>query len=176
MRLNSLTASPDSKSHLSSLNHKIKRTKTNNEFLGLKSFGKWYIEKLDTDPIKTKSLTSAALNFFGDTVAQFFENLHAGASSFADNFNPRRALNFASMGLFYIGPLEHYTSTRLYPWIATIGGTTFGTLKKVLFDQTIGCTVFHAGFYPIYNTLVGNGFQYGLQELKAKFVTTLVMD
>ena len=39
-----------------------------------KGFSRWYTHKLDTYPIMTKCGTAAAINMFGDVIAQGFES------------------------------------------------------------------------------------------------------
>lgn len=95
------------------------------------------MDKLDTAPIRIKSATCAVLNLIGDTFAQYAEYYFQGASSFYEAYSPKRALSFATTGLFYIGPLIHFSTSKLLPRIALIGGNTYQALKKVVFDQVI---------------------------------------
>ena len=41
--------------------------------MAFRNFGKWYSQKLETNPMLTKCTTAAAINVFGDAVSQILE-------------------------------------------------------------------------------------------------------
>lgn len=70
----------------------------------------------------------------------------------------------------------HFNYMYVLPRIAAIGGQKYKVFKKLLFDQTIGATIFMSGFYITLSFLKGQNFMEGVNTLRQKFWKTLLLD
>lgn len=76
-----------------------------NTQLPLKAEGLWkfYLSKLQSDPLLTKSITSGILSGLGDLLSQLIEN----GFSF-NKCDPKKVLEFGQFGLMVSGPVFHF--------------------------------------------------------------------
>ena len=79
------------------------------------------------------------------------------------------------MGFFYVAPMLHLNYTKILPAIAP-SGVKYEVLKKLAFDQTVFASSMMVGFFVLINILEGNGAQKGLNDVKAKFWTTMYVN
>mmetsp|Transcript_43130 Transcript_43130/g.111820 ORF Transcript_43130/g.111820 Transcript_43130/m.111820 type:complete len:300 (-) Transcript_43130:234-1133(-) len=101
--------------------------------------GLWaaYLKSLETNPVATKSISSALLNGFGDVMSQVFIEEHP--------FDWQRLLKFTSIGLVLVGPVLHYWYLTLSK-VVTLQGTA-GTLLRLALDQLAFAPTFIAAFF-----------------------------
>jgi hypothetical protein len=91
----------------------------------------WYNSKLESHPIVTKSLTTAAVGGLGDVLAQ---------SAFSERYEPRRTLAMAGTGLIFSGPIMHFWFTGLNRWFAGTQAKMIAT--RLALDQFVFAPIF----------------------------------
>eukprot|EP00271_Cylindrocystis_brebissonii_P004187 TRINITY_DN15757_c0_g1_i1.p1 TRINITY_DN15757_c0_g1~~TRINITY_DN15757_c0_g1_i1.p1 ORF type:complete len:410 (-),score=23.71 TRINITY_DN15757_c0_g1_i1:1055-2284(-) len=80
-------------------------------------------------PYVTKGVTAALLNAMADLICQLFVEK-------TGTIDVKRLLNFASMGLFIVGPSLHIWYGLLLPRMITLKGSQ-GTIGRLLLDQVL---------------------------------------
>jgi hypothetical protein len=145
----------------------------------------WYISQLESNPLMTKSLTSAMIAMSGDCAAQRLEHkfMNKGVSSgtgtgSAKSYNVRRGMSVFTDGLLVTGPIMHL-SYGLFERILPIqtgagGGGNLAALTHVLADSVF----IDAIFVAITMTTTGLFEGYNLRneiipQLQTDFVPTM---
>uniref|UniRef100_A0A7S3FWA6 Mpv17-like protein n=1 Tax=Strombidium rassoulzadegani TaxID=1082188 RepID=A0A7S3FWA6_9SPIT len=142
--------------------------------MGFRKFFNWYSLKLETNPLLTKSLTCGALNMVGDTLSQTLEK-RVKPEKREKGFDFKRNLIFGAIGSFYIAPLLHVHYSKFLPYVVP-DGTKYGALKKLAIDQSAFASFITTGFFIIINVVEGKGAQKGIDDLKQKYWTTMVIN
>ena len=65
--------------------------------------------------------------------------------------------------------------SKILPWLAP-SGVKFEALKKLAFDQTVFASVMMSGFFVGLNVIEGNGITKGINDLREKFWTTMLVN
>lgn len=144
--------------------------------------GTWYMERLDTSPLYTKSLTSAVISAFGDGGAQYHEertrtkNIGSDVDVMSFNYNRRRGLtNFADSALI-CGPMLHFG----YDWLESnipIGNPCSGSSALCKWSASHAAAahvlvddfVFDAIFIAIMFITTGIGEGYCMNQIVPQF-------
>ena len=116
-----------------------------------------------------------AVSFIGDLPFLTFTIFKLDIKKQQFKFNAKRTLQFGTMGFFYVAPMLHLNYTKILPAIAP-SGVKYEVLKKLAFDQTVFASSMMVGFFVLINILEGNGAQKGLNDVKAKFWTTMYVN
>ena len=69
----------------------------------------------------------------------------------------------------------HLNYTKILPFLVP-SGVKFEALRKLAFDQTVFASTMTAGFFVLINCVEGNGPMKGLQDCKAKYWETMMMN
>jgi Mpv17 / PMP22 family len=135
--------------------------------VGGRAKGVWarYLRALETNPVRTKALTSSAISAVADTVAQKFEG-----RTWADH-DWKRTGFFAAWGLAISGPVGHgwyRAMERMIP------GTAFSAVaKKVALDQLVMGPPMLAAFLGAHSMVVEEKtFGEAVQRIKDDFLPT----
>lgn len=118
-----------------------------NKSSGLALLWAQYLAATESDPIKTKVITSGILNAVGDLIAQTFFNPDG------NGWDVVRTLKFTFLGAALVGPGLHYWYgflNRLIP-----SQTVAGTISRVAVDQFVWAPVFISAFLSSLLTLSG---------------------
>ena len=87
----------------------------------------------------------------------------------------KRTLVFSGMGVFYIGPALHIHYSKILPFFVP-STASFGAVRKLIIDQSLFAPVLTSGFFMIINIAEGNGWEKGVQALREKLWTTLLVN
>lgn len=125
----------------------------------------WYLRKLESNPVVTKSVTTSVIFGAADVTAQMI-------TPSSDSFDSIRALRMAAYGLLFLGPSQHV-------WFNFIS-TTFPkqdaitTLKKILMAQVILGPTGTSAFFTYNSLLQGENCEQIVARLKRDLLPTLV--
>ncbi|CDW91795.1 mpv17 pmp22 family protein [Stylonychia lemnae] len=133
------------------------------------SISERYNYHLSTRPLVTKMITSGAIGAFGDLLCQTFENRTKKEKS----YNLQRTKSFFLTGTFFIAPLLHLSYSIVLPRLVP-ELTTVGAIKKLALDQLVFAPVVVTMFYPVINFIEGKPFQQSIEDLKNKFIPTMI--
>ncbi|GMI30434.1 hypothetical protein TeGR_g14069 [Tetraparma gracilis] len=129
----------------------------------------WYMRKLESHPVLTKSLTSGVIAGSGDVFCQLLVHRNArpaaGGAGFA--LDSRRAARFAFLGLALIGPVSHLWYgfvMRLLP-----GGGLRVNAQRVLLDQGLFANLFIPTMFTSSKLLEGHSLETAVRDLKASY-------
>jgi protein Mpv17 len=126
----------------------------------------WYNRRLIDKPILTKAITSFCTFGTGDLISQYLEYYSSGKKK----FNFRRFITQASFG-FMIAPYFHLQFCKIMPYLFPPG--RFSVLKNIVYDQTIGATIFTSSFFTYLDMMSGKSFPEAINELKLKLLPTI---
>ncbi|GAM22026.1 hypothetical protein SAMD00019534_052010, partial [Acytostelium subglobosum LB1] len=116
-----------------------------------------YLRALDSYPLVTKSLSTAALMGTGDVIAQRLEYHYKSPSERMKTkgfeVDVRRALTMTGVGAFFSGPLLHFWYKRLD--ILVRGEGALVVVKKLALDQLAFAPVVISAFIGLMGTLNG---------------------
>ena len=140
-------------------------------------FGTWYSRKLDTHPVITRASTTGFITFLGDALCQKIEQQgeRKKPNAVVKPFDWVRAGKFSSIGVVYIAPLLYLNYSILLPWLVP-AKSSYATIKKLLVDQTVFASSMTAGFFILINLVEGNSVQKGIDDLRKKFWTTMLVN
>lgn len=130
----------------------------------LRAYGRLLQEK----PISTKCITSFVTFGAGDLMCQYFEINYAGKSKYDLN----RAFKQATFG-FLVSPYLHLHFSIVMPTLFP-ATKKYSVVKSLLYDQTIGASVFISLFFGYLDFMSGKSYQQFCDEMKVKFMPTLV--
>ena len=77
--------------------------------------------------------------------------------------------------MIYIAPMMYMNYGIILPALVP-AKATYGALKKLAIDQTVFASAMTAGFFVIINLVEGNTIQKGLEDLRLKYWTTMVIN
>ena len=115
----------------------------------------WYMGKLETKPLLTKSLSAAVVASLGNVLSQF---LQAKVARHAFVLNPIKMRAFFLTGLAFVGPWFHVWYSALGR-VANSMEVRYNSSKKkqtfaqIVLDQTFGVAFFFPVFFYIYEIL-----------------------
>jgi hypothetical protein len=112
----------------------------------------------DIHPLTTKMITTGSIYFCGEVVGQKVQK-HFNQNE-EKSFDYKNLFRMTLFGTVLLAPYLHYYFHYLDKWITLPGNK--GVFTKLLFDQTIGSSIFCVAF-PTYLTLTRGG---NLQDLK----------
>jgi protein Mpv17 len=127
----------------------------------------WYSDLLIQKPIITKCITSWITFGTGDLICQYLEN--RGKKS--PQYDWIRYLRQASFG-FLIAPYLHLQFCVIMPYLFPSSKKN-AVIKSVLYDQTLGATIFTSAFFGYLDLTSGKKLEQTYQELKVKLLPTL---
>lgn len=119
-----------------------------------------YAVALVRTPLRTKAITTSALAFIGDLVAQKISQ----ADDKNYSWDKRRSLSIAVWGLFFMGPVLHY-------WYLTLDRVLrhkYAIITKLLSDQLVFAPCFNAAFMLGIGALEGNSSKDITDNVKTK--------
>ncbi|GMI56405.1 hypothetical protein ScalyP_jg6471 [Parmales sp. scaly parma] len=123
-----------------------------------------YNEKLESNPLATKAMTSLIGWALGDYLAQTF--IGGGGV-----FNFKRFARLSAFGFLYHGPSGHY----FYNWLdkQIVGTGPVAVAKKVLFDQLIWCPIFMTVFFAYLGLVTGDSLAAISAKISADLFTAV---
>ncbi|KAL4477164.1 hypothetical protein ABPG72_008898 [Tetrahymena utriculariae] len=137
------------------------------------SFLKFFNKQLETNPLRTKMITSTLTYSAGDFVAQkYFEK--------SETYSYQRALKSIIYGSLFAAPVLHKWH-NLIPVLAQryifyrfndVSKYTRAFVKMII-DQTMFAPVFNCYFYIMINLIEYQSFQKGVQSIQDKLWETL---
>ncbi|KAF5739464.1 Peroxisomal membrane 22 kDa family protein isoform 1 [Tripterygium wilfordii] len=130
-----------------------------------KGFLGWYLSKLDSHPLVTKSVTSSIIYAAADFTSQ---KMIASPSS----YDLIRTLRMAGFGLLILGPSQHQWFNFLSKFLPKRDAGT--TLKKILMGQTIFGPVINSIFFSYSAVLQGESGGEIVARLKRDLLPTLI--
>ena len=69
----------------------------------------------------------------------------------------------------------HANYTKILPRLVP-EGVSFQAARKLAFDQTVFAGTLTCGFYLSLNTVEGKGLNTGIEEIKKKFIPTIIIN
>ena len=111
----------------------------------------------ETNPLATKMITTGGIYFAGEVTGQFVQKKIKKKEK---KFDYKNLIRMTFFGTVILAPYLHYYFKGLDKLITLPGNK--GIFGKLLFDQTVGSSIFCVGF-PTYLTLTRGG---SLQEVK----------
>ena len=124
---------------------------------------KWYSNLLIKKPLTTKCVTSFITFGLGDVICQQLEK-----NSQPKQFDIIRVLKQASFGVI-VTPYLHLQFNVIIPRF--FGGSI---VKTLLYDQTVGATLFAVMFFTYLDTMNGVGLKESLNNTYIKMPATLI--
>ena len=109
----------------------------------------WYLGKLTTAPLRTKSLTLLCISCLSDTLSQ---RITAQGQSPKPSFDWHRLRTFSVMGAVFIAPIVHYCFGLLEALARTPAfeaARSGGSSLRLLLDQTIAAPVVLFGIFIV---------------------------
>jgi protein Mpv17 len=128
----------------------------------------WYSDLLIKKPIITKSITSFITFGAGDLMCQYLEN----RSREHPKYDWIRYFRQASFG-FLIAPYLHMQFCVIMPYLFP-SGQKVNVIKSLIYDQTLGATIFTASFFGYLDLTSGKYLRQTVEELKVKLLPTLI--
>ncbi|PXF47874.1 PXMP2/4 family protein 2 [Gracilariopsis chorda] len=119
-----------------------------------------YAGALVRTPLRTKAITTSALAFIGDLLAQKLSQ----ADEKEYSWDKRRSLSISLWGLVFMGPVLHY-------WYLTLDRLfrhKYAIFTKLLSDQLVFAPCFNAAFMLGIGALEGNSLKDIADNIKAK--------
>ncbi|KAK7277354.1 hypothetical protein RIF29_18505 [Crotalaria pallida] len=133
---------------------------------GKLGFLAWYLRKIQTHPLVTKSITSSLIFGAADFTSQMI-TLHSSAS-----YDLKRASRMAVYGLLILGPSQHMWFNFLSKVLPKRDVST--TLKKILMGQTLFGPVINTVFFSYNGALQGESGPEIIARLKRDLLPTLL--
>lgn len=116
----------------------------------------WYKQKLETDPLKTKALTSGFIAGLGDFNCQYLVHDDKTKSKFSPDWI--RTLRFFALGTFLVAPVVHHWYGFLAVRIP--GNSTQSVIKRTIIDQFLFAPAFCVTFMSSLMTMEGKDFHF----------------
>ncbi|XP_057794287.1 uncharacterized protein LOC131010669 [Salvia miltiorrhiza] len=137
--------------------------KSSGSSMGLLS---WYLGKLESHPILTKSLSSALIYAAADTTSQVC-TMEANGT-----WDPIRTLRIAAFGLFILGPSQHFW----FNYVARVlpKRDLISTLKKLAMGQIAYAPVINGTFFSYNAAAQGENGNEIAARLKRDLIPTLL--
>ncbi|KAI9112654.1 hypothetical protein K1719_016320 [Acacia pycnantha] len=126
----------------------------------------WYLRKLETHPVVTKSITSSLIFVAADLTSQTI------TMSSSDSYDLRRTLRMATYALFILGPSQHMWfnfMSKAFPRTDVPS-----TLKKILMGQAVFGPIINTVFFSYNSVLQGESGSEIVARLKRDLVPTLL--
>lgn len=111
----------------------------------------WYKRKLETDPLKTKALTSGFIAGLGDFNCQYLVHDDKTKSKFLPDWT--RTLRFFALGTFLVAPVVHH-------WYGFLSIQISNVAKRTIIDQFVFAPVFCVTFMSSLMALEGKDLKY----------------
>jgi hypothetical protein len=128
---------------------------------------KRYGRLLEERPLTTKCITSFFTFGMGDLLCQYFETKYAGRIK----WDYMRTVRQGSFGVC-VTPYFHMQFCVIMPYLFP-ATKKINVIKSVVYDQTIGASIFTLGFFTYVDLVSGKTFSQIKEELKVKFLPTL---
>lgn len=87
-------------------------------------------------------------------------------------YNWERTARFGLFNLILFMPSLHFYTAKLLPRLFVVRSLA-SLLKKLAFDQTIGCSAFVVLFYVGMSAFEGKGLEAGIKNVKEKYWRTM---
>jgi len=130
---------------------------------------KWYGNKLDTKPIRTKVITAFFTFSLADLACQVIEIKYTKNN--IKKINWKRALRQGSYCLI-AAPWLHYYTTAMIPTFFPMG-TKFRLLKSVVYDSFIHMPMYVTGIFTYLDLMSGKSLKQTYHEVKIKAKHTI---
>jgi protein Mpv17 len=132
----------------------------------LKVLWQGYLRQLESQPVRTKAITSGILSALGDLIAQSLEH------GFHAQFNAIRTIKFGLYGLIITGPLVHYW----YQFLAHIfqrKTDVLTSLLKIVMHQGIFSPLLYVLFF-LYTGLFDGNIEHVPKKIKNDLVPLVI--
>lgn len=139
---------------------------SSSSFLKLGFVG-WYLRKLETQPLVTKSITSSLIFVASDLTSQTITMPSASAS-----YDLKRTMRMATYALFILGPSQHMWFNFLSKAFPKTDVPS--TLKKILMGQAAFGPVINTVFFSYNSALQGENGSEIVARLKRDLLPTLL--
>ena len=77
------------------------------------------------------------------------------------------------IGTFYVAPILHVSYSKVLPYLVP-EATAVGAVKKLAIDQLVAAPLILMFFFPVINLVEGRSVAHGVQDLKEKYVATMI--
>jgi hypothetical protein len=91
----------------------------------------------------------------------------------AQGYNFQRTKTFFIIGTFYVAPILHVSYSKILPRLVP-ETTAIGAVKKLALDQLVAAPLILLFFFPVINVVEGRTIQHGIDDLKSKYLATMV--
>ncbi|CAL0333369.1 unnamed protein product [Lupinus luteus] len=127
----------------------------------------WYLRKLETHPVMTKSITSSLIFAAADLTSQMI-TLHSSSAS----YDLKRTSRMAIYGLLILGPSQHVWFNFLSRILPKRDVST--TLKKIFMGQALFGPVINTVFFAYNGAVQGESGPEIIARLKRDLLPTLL--
>lgn len=132
-----------------------------------------YLRSLETQPLLTKSVTSAVLSGVSDALSQYLDK--GDGKGKPKKFNWKSFFNQIAIGAAFRGPLVHYWYAVLDHLFREWDPNALSTaVAKVVVDQTTFSPVFNYLYFWLIGTMEGQSSRRIQKKISASFVPLMM--